>query len=59
MRCFGLPIVQRHRLIRAASLPVTLIAERVGYISAAAFSRASKNRYGTPPARWRRDIMGR
>jgi AraC-like DNA-binding protein len=43
-------------LLRGTSLPVTLIAENVGYTSEAAFSRAFKHRYGTPPARWRRDI---
>jgi len=43
-------------LLRDTSLPVTLIAERVGYTSEAAFSRAFKNRYDTPPARFRRDI---
>ena len=42
-------------LLRETSLPVTLIAEKVGYTSEAAFSRAFKHRYGTPPARWRRD----
>src|SRR5579863_2110651 len=42
-------------LLRGTSLPVTLIAERVGYTSEAAFSRAFRLRYGTPPARWRRD----
>src|ERR1700677_2920960 len=42
-------------LLRDTTLPVTLIAENVGYTSEAAFSRAFKNRYGTPPARWRRD----
>ena len=41
------------------SLPVTLIAQRVGYTSEAAFSRAFKNRYGTPPARWRQDLRRR
>lgn len=46
-------------LLRDTSLPVTLIAQRVGYTSEAAFSRAFKNRYGTPPTRWRRDIRGR
>jgi transcriptional regulator GlxA family with amidase domain len=46
-------------LLRDTSLSVTLIAERVGYTSEAAFSRAFKNRYGTPPARWRRRIRGR
>jgi transcriptional regulator GlxA family with amidase domain len=43
-------------LLRATSLPVTLIAENVGYMSEAAFSRAFRHRYGTPPARWRRDM---
>ncbi len=43
-------------LLRDTSLPVTLIAERVGYASEAAFSRAFKRRYDMPPARWRRDV---
>lgn len=43
-------------LLRDTSLPVALIAEKVGYASEAAFSRAFKRRYGTPPARWRGDI---
>jgi len=43
-------------LLRGTSLPVALIAENVGYTSEAAFSRAFRHRYGTPPARWRRDI---
>jgi AraC-like DNA-binding protein len=43
-------------LLRNTSLPVTQIAENVGYTSEAAFSRAFKHRYGTPPARWRRDV---
>ena len=42
-------------LLRDTSLSVTLIAENVGYALEAAFSRAFKHRYGTPPARWRRD----
>jgi AraC-like DNA-binding protein len=46
-------------LLRDTSLPVTLLAKSVGYTSEAAFSRAFKNRYGTPPARWRRDMRGR
>lgn len=44
-------------LLRDTSLSVTLIAERVGYTSEAAFSRAFKNRYRTSPARWRRDVL--
>jgi AraC-like DNA-binding protein len=43
-------------LLRGTSLPVTVIAENVGYLSEAAFSRAFKHRYGMPPARWRRDV---
>jgi AraC-like DNA-binding protein len=43
-------------LLRDTSRPVALIAEKVGYSSEAAFSRAFKHRYGAPPARWRRDI---
>lgn len=43
-------------MLRGTSLPVTRIAEKVGYTSEAAFSRAFRNRYGTPPARWRRDV---
>jgi AraC-like DNA-binding protein len=46
-------------LLRGTPLPVTLIAENVGYTSEAAFSRAFKHRYGTPPARWRRDIRAK
>ena len=46
-------------LLRDTSLPVALIAQRVGYTSEAAFSRAFKNRYGAPPTRWRRDIRCR
>ncbi|MBO2455718.1 AraC family transcriptional regulator [Actinomadura barringtoniae] len=41
-------------LLRDTSLSVVHVAERVGYTSEAAFSRAFKNRYGMPPARWRR-----
>ena len=43
-------------LLRDTALPVALIAANVGYTSEAAFSRTFKRRYGTPPARWRRDI---
>jgi AraC-like DNA-binding protein len=46
-------------LLRDTSLPVTLIAENVGYTSEAAFSRAFKHRYGAPPARWRRDMRAK
>ncbi|NUP47467.1 MAG: helix-turn-helix transcriptional regulator, partial [Catenulispora sp.] len=43
-------------LLRDTLLPVSSVAEKVGYESEAAFSRAFKNRYGTPPARWRRAL---
>ncbi|HEV2637346.1 MAG TPA: AraC family transcriptional regulator [Actinocrinis sp.] len=43
-------------LLRGTSLPIAQIAQNVGYTSEAAFSRAFKNRYGTPPARWRRRL---
>src|SRR5580700_3986132 len=46
-------------LLRDTSVPVTIIAKNVGYTSEAAFSRAFKNRYGTPPARWRRDTRAK
>lgn len=46
-------------LLRDTPLPVALIAQRVGYESEAAFSRAFKNRYGIPPIRWRRDAQRR
>jgi len=46
-------------LLRDTSLPVALITKNVGYTSEAAFSRAFKNRYGTPPARWRRDTRAK
>lgn len=46
-------------LLRDTSLPVTLIGKNVGYTSEAAFSRAFKQRYGEPPARWRRDTRAR
>ena len=45
-------------LLRDTSLSVALVAKNVGYTSEAAFSRAFKNRYGTPPAHWRRDLRG-
>ena len=46
-------------LLRDTSLPITLVAQRAGYTSEAAFSRAFKHHYGTPPARWRRETSGR
>jgi AraC-like DNA-binding protein len=46
-------------MLRDTSLALALIAEKVGYTSEAAFSRAFKHRYGTPPARWRRDMRAK
>jgi AraC-like DNA-binding protein len=46
-------------LLRDTPLPVALVAQSVGYTSEAAFSRAFKTRYGTPPAHWRRDLRDR
>jgi AraC-like DNA-binding protein len=42
-------------LLRETDRPIALVAKSVGYTSEPAFSRAFKNRYGAPPARWRRD----
>jgi AraC-like DNA-binding protein len=41
-------------LLTETSQPVTMIAQKVGYTSEAAFSRAFRQRYGEPPSRWRR-----
>jgi AraC-like DNA-binding protein len=46
-------------LLRDTKLPVGVVAEKVGYTSEAAFSRAFKHRYGMPPARWRQDSGSR
>lgn len=40
--------------LRAGRDPVLRIAERAGYESEAAFSRAFKREFGVPPASWRR-----
>ena len=42
------------RLLRDSDLPLAEIAERVGYRSLPAFSRAFKAKIGVPPAQWRR-----
>ena len=46
-------------LLRDTTRPIALIAKSVGYTSEPAFSRAFKNHYGMPPARWRRDLRSR
>jgi AraC-like DNA-binding protein len=43
------------RLLRETESPLDRIAERVGYESVPAFSRAFKAQVGRPPARWRRE----
>jgi len=40
--------------LRTTNLPLARVAERVGYESEAAFSRAFKKAFGTAPASWRR-----
>jgi AraC-like DNA-binding protein len=40
--------------LRAGAEPIARIAERSGYESDAAFSRAFKREFGVPPAAWRR-----
>jgi len=42
------------QMLRAGREPVIRIAERSGYESEAAFSRAFKREFGMPPAAWRR-----
>ena len=41
-------------LLREEHESIALVAERVGYESEAAFNRAFKREFGTPPASWRR-----
>jgi AraC-like DNA-binding protein len=43
-------------LLREEGESIALVAERVGYESEAAFNRAFKREFGTPPASWRRGI---
>lgn len=40
--------------LRNSDAPLARIAEQVGYESEAAFNRAFKRSFGTPPAAWRR-----
>jgi AraC family transcriptional regulator, alkane utilization regulator len=42
------------QLLRTTSAPLKTIAERVGYVSEAAFGRAFKRLFGLPPADWGR-----
>jgi AraC-like DNA-binding protein len=41
--------------LRLGDRPLALVAEDVGYESEAAFNRAFKREFGTPPATWRRN----
>jgi len=41
--------------LRSGMDSVAVVAERVGYQSEAAFSRAFKKIVGTPPSQWRKD----
>ena len=40
--------------LRDSALPLEEVAERCGYDSASAFSRAYKRAYGVAPGQWRR-----
>ena len=44
--------------LRNSDAPLARIAEQVGYESEAAFNRAFKRSFGTPPAAWRRGAAG-
>jgi AraC-like DNA-binding protein len=45
--------------LKASPMTVMRIAERIGYESEAAFSRAFKKQFGVAPAAWRRAEVGR
>lgn len=54
--------VQQERacnFLRHTKLPMTVIAERLGYSEAAAFTRAFASWMGLPPSRWRADERGK
>lgn len=40
--------------LKTTNTPIKTVADRIGYDSEAAFSRAFKRRFGSPPADWRR-----
>jgi len=47
------------QMLRQGREPILLIAERSGYESEGAFSRAFKREFGVPPASWRKTSMPR
>ena len=46
-------------LLRASDAPLAHIAEKVGYQTETAFSRALRREFGSPPAAWRKDQLAR
>jgi AraC-like DNA-binding protein len=44
-------------LLRSGNLPLTLIAEKVGYQTDTALIRAFRREFGSPPATWRRAAL--
>jgi AraC-like DNA-binding protein len=45
------------RLLRAGSLPLVRVAERLGYAEQASFTRAFRRWHGASPAAWRRAVV--
>ena len=46
-------------LLRRSNVPLSQVAEEVGYLTDAAFSRAFRREFGLPPAAWRRSRLNR
>ncbi len=44
-------------LLRHSNVPLSQVAEEVGYLTDAAFSRAFRREFGLPPAAWRRSRL--
>ena len=44
-------------LLRRSNVPLSQVAEEVGYLTDAAFSRAFRREFGLPPAAWRRSRL--
>jgi transcriptional regulator GlxA family with amidase domain len=51
-------LAEAERLIADPRVSIKQVAARVGFRSAAAFSRAFKKRFGEPPSNWRRSTFG-